>query len=573
MRAEGQGPVLKVRAVAGLHVVVLAWDFVDEPVVKRGQPLPAAVSDLLGFAIFREKLDAQGVVTQRTVLKGIKRFRDKDAGLAPGTPMRTDEHPVQTFLWADYTVGADSSFVYRVTPVHGSNSKLLDVRTAEATEVAVDTEPELDAREGVASHHVYFNRGVIGSQAYAREFGNVDPSGFDPGSDELVWLSNGLFEGFLSFVDRAEDEHYALRGAFYEFWYQPAVNALGAAHERGVDVKIVYEAEGGDGSYRDENQAALATARLLQPEIAIPRTKKTGIRHNKFLLLLRDDEPIAVWTGSTNISEGGIFGHANVGHAVDDAQVAASYLKYWEKLATDPTVGELKKTVLETSPLPADAPPPGTTVLFSPRDGSESTETLEWYADRIREAERLVCISIAFNYDAVFQAALNPPSDVLRYLVKDDALGKDELIGHDGDLLFAAGGRFEKGALKNFLTESGNPLNVNDYIHTKILIVDPMSSDPLVVSGSANFSRPSQRQNDENMLVIRGDTRVADIYLGEFMRVFDHHYARYLVKKLSAIDPATADSGYLKTAAGDWLPGHFIGAKSKRRKYFTETPD
>jgi phosphatidylserine/phosphatidylglycerophosphate/cardiolipin synthase-like enzyme len=99
-----------------------------------------------------------------------------------------------------------------------------------------------------------------------------------------------------------------------------------------------------------------------------------------------------------------------------------------------------------------------------------------------------------------------------------------------------------------------------------------LGNDPLVVSGSANFSRPSQRQNDENMLVIRGDTRVADIYLGEYMRVFDHHYARYLVKKLSAIDPATADSGYLKIAADDWLPGHFIGAKRKRRNYFAETP-
>jgi phosphatidylserine/phosphatidylglycerophosphate/cardiolipin synthase-like enzyme len=43
-----------------------------------------------------------------------------------------------------------------------------------------------------------------------------------------------------------------------------------------------------------------------------------------------------------------------------------------------------------------------------------------------------------------------------------------------------------------------------------------------VISGSANFSEASTTQNDENMLVIRGDTRVADIYLGEFMRLFTH---------------------------------------------------
>ncbi len=572
MRAEGQGPVLKVRAIAGLHVVVLAWDFVDEPAVKRGQPLPDDVSDLLGFAISRETLDAGGAVTERTVLKGIKRFRDKDAGLAPGTPMRTDEHPVQTFLWADYTVGTGSSYVYTVAPVHGLAPKLLDVRSADATTVPVATEPELDTREGTARHDMYFNRGVIGSQAYAREFGKVDPSGFDPASKEMVWLSHGLYEGFLSFVARAVDERFALRGAFYEFRYQPAVNALGAAHERGVDVKIVFEAEGGTGSYLDENTSALATAGLLQPEISFPRRKTTGIRHNKFLILLEDNQPVAVWTGSTNISEGGIFGHANLGHAVHDPELAASYLDYWDKLPGDPTVGQLKATALATSPLPAGPPPVGTTVLFSPRDDEDLTTTLDWYADRISEAERVVCISFAFNYDAVFQAVLNPSSDVLRYIVKDDALSKDELIGHDGDLLFAAGGRLDEGALQNFLAESGNPLNSNDYIHTKTLLVDPLGNDPLVITGSANFSRPSQRTNDENMLVIRGDTRVADIYVGEFMRIFDHHYARYIVKKLSAIDPETKESGYLKTSAAEWLPGHFIGAKRKRRTYFAETP-
>ena len=33
-------------------------------------------------------------------------------------------------------------------------------------------------------------------------------------------------------------------------------------------------------------------------------------------------------------------------------------------------------------------------------------------------------------------------------------------------------------------------------------------------------------QNDENSLVIQGDKRVADIYLTEFYRMFEHFYAR-----------------------------------------------
>jgi phosphatidylserine/phosphatidylglycerophosphate/cardiolipin synthase-like enzyme len=102
------------------------------------------------------------------------------------------------------------------------------------------------------------------------------------------------------------------------------------------------------------------------------------------------------------------------------------------------------------------------------------------------------------------------------------------------------------------------------------MLVDPLSEDPLVVTGSANFSKPSQRINDENMLIIRGDKRVADTYFGEFMRVFDHHYARYVVRILADEWRSDPEAGYLKESTAEWLPSHFNSAsyKSKRRKYF-----
>lgn len=54
----------------------------------------------------------------------------------------------------------------------------------------------------------------------------------------------------------------------------------------------------------------------------------------------------------------------------------------------------------------------------------------------------------------------------------------------------------------------------------------PLSDDPIVFTGAANFSEPSTTANAENMLVIRGDTRVADIYLGEFTRLFPLPFPR-----------------------------------------------
>jgi phosphatidylserine/phosphatidylglycerophosphate/cardiolipin synthase-like enzyme len=64
------------------------------------------------------------------------------------------------------------------------------------------------------------------------------------------------------------------------------------------------------------------------------------------------------------------------------------------------------------------------------------------------------------------------------------------------------------------------------HIHSKIILVDPLGSDPILVTGSANFSHDSTAVNDSNSLVIRGHTAVVDIYLTEFMRMFEHYHFR-----------------------------------------------
>ncbi len=170
MRRLETGPVLKVRGIAGLHVVVLAWDFSQQLIVS-GAALPPELERLLGFAIEREEYDGQGAVVERYVLRGIKRFRFKDQGLLPGTPVPLDEHPVQSFQWADYTVKPATTYAYRVIPMHGTPKNLAPKDVA-SVKVTVTTEPEItpDAGNGAPRHDIHFNRGVIGSQAYARRF-------------------------------------------------------------------------------------------------------------------------------------------------------------------------------------------------------------------------------------------------------------------------------------------------------------------------------------------------------------------------------------------------------------------
>ncbi len=157
MRQPEVGNVLAVRAISGLHVVTLAWDFVAGQEAKR--------EGLLGFAIERSELK-DGAVIERYFLRGIKRFQFKDEGVAPGTPMPTSEHPIQSFQWGDYTAKPATTYRYKVLPVYGK-PKLIELDDASATTVEIVTESEEGSagNDGQPRHDIYFNRGAAGVRA------------------------------------------------------------------------------------------------------------------------------------------------------------------------------------------------------------------------------------------------------------------------------------------------------------------------------------------------------------------------------------------------------------------------
>lgn len=564
MRSTAAGPFLNARAIAGTHVVTLAWD------VAAGKE--GGLTGLLGFAVERSEFNGEELV-ERYWLRGIKRFKGKDEGLAPGTQVPTSEHPIQSFQWGDYTAKPHTAYRYRIVPAYGK-PKLLSLKDSLGTEVSVTTESESDTASGtgVVRHDVYFNRGVAGSQAYARKFGKDRPDEAQPGSEQMAWLSRGLYEaltGFIALASGPDGGDYALRALLYEFRYAPVGEAFKAAAEMKADVQIRYEAQ----TYRAKNESMIGAVEI--GEICKPQKVRSGIRHNKFIVLIHKNIPIAVWTGSTNISAGGIFGHSNVGHIVWDTKIAERYLNYWESL-NDPkvTTTNLRKSDLEVEPTPnRHTSPPSDRILtlFSARDSEQTLSTLNWYADLVGSAKRMMCMTFAFNFDKIFQDVLDKPSDALRYVLLDKALdpGVEADIHNNGGTVVAAGEKLEKGDLENFLGEKLTGFNSVRYIHDKFILVDPLGNDPIVVTGTANFSRPSQVDNDENMLVIRGNLRVADIYFGEFMRLFDHLYVRYVISKHRDSKKNDPDAGFLRDSSEKWLTPHMTpGPKEKRRRYF-----
>lgn len=502
---------LRVHAIAGTYVVLLGLDI---PKARTG--------NLLGFAI--ERFDP--VENERYWLRGMKVFEETSAGIPPGTSVSLRDHPIQSFLWGDYTAKPGRQYEYRVVGLYGK-PKNLEIRqdvTVTVTTESVDT----------GTHAIHFNRGVAGSQAYENKFGRAPRDGdrTDPAYD---WLSRGLEEALLGFIESATGAGFALRGAVYEFTYPVVLEALAAAAARGVDVQIVYDRRGKASTDPDrkkvwqESEPAIEAAGLT--DFMIPRKTNSAIAHNKFLVLLHNEVPQEVWTGSTNLTWGGLFGQSNVGHLVRDPAIASRYLDYWKRLSVDPEYDRLRPEDTAASPTPAIPPAAGVAPIFSPRT---NLDLVDWYAGEAAKAKKSFFMTAAFGVHPKIATALQPESDVMRYLVLEKPQSSEAVrFETDHDVKVAIGSFLRTAILDRWTKERLTGLNRRvRYTHTKFLLIDPLGKDPLVVTGSGNFSDPSVDENDENMLVIQGDQRVADIYLGEFMRIFNHFYFRFLFQKL-----------------------------------------
>jgi hypothetical protein len=507
VRKPASAPGLTVQLIAGTYVVLIGMS------VDRDR-----ADGLLGFAI--ERTDhTEG---EQSPLPNNLVFERNDRGAR--TDPSTLLNPVQAVVWGDYTAKPRHTYTYAVTAMYGTPTRL---RPGPRAEARIRTE---DPDDG--THGVFFNRGVAASAAYERRFKNQRPDAV-PNREAYKWLSRGLEEAAIAFIGQAVDSRYALRAAMYEFEFPTVLEAFKVADAAGADVRIVYDNVKGK-STGEQNQAAIKAAGLTG---RVKARSNISIAHNKFVVLIRDGVPEQVWTGSTNITEGGIFGHANVGHRITDREVAKSFLEYWEHLEKNPGREEFKAFNDPPPAIPAARPPKRSrTAVFSPR---HQLDTLEWYVRLADSAEQAVFLTAAFGLGIEIAPVFAEDRDYLRYLLLDTERGDIEAVRRDPDNVVSAGGYKGKGAFRAWIAQALRHLNRLDYIHTKFMLIDPLTDDPVIITGSANWSDESSKTNDENMLVIRGNKRAADIYLTDFMRLFNHYRLRGKAKpRRTEVEPS-----------------------------------
>jgi phosphatidylserine/phosphatidylglycerophosphate/cardiolipin synthase-like enzyme len=297
-------------------------------------------------------------------------------------------------------------------------------------------------------------------------------------------------------------------------------------------------------------------------------------------VLSQNGQPKAVWTGSTNLSENGIFGHSNLGHIVEDATVATAFRSYWDRLEADPGVNNTYRTANEAAtPTPALPLADGTQVVFSPR--GTNLETLDRYAQIAGSAQGALFMTFAFGMHAKFKEVYRRDDAILRMalLEKEGNPATEQekadllAIRRRPNVLVALGNRIVTNTFDRWLRELSRIVpSVHVYwIHTKYMLVDPLGADPVVVTGSANFSKASTESNDENMLVVKGDKRIADVYFGEFLRLYAHYAFRESVKRyLDQAEDGVVEEWRPQYLA--WMEPYFDPADHKalfaRRVYF-----
>lgn len=515
----------RVKAYAGTNGVLLAMDLAES---RR--------NGLLGFAIEKQQGDKPWLFLFNSLT-----FPGKVHTFPQYHATPSDKAPLQKFRWADYAVNPGTTLHYRVHLAYG---------TADAPLLGESLALSITSDDGhLANQSVIFNRAVAASQAFQRKFPDLDaqisanknlPIEAWPDAARL-WLENGLLARLLSFNEQAVDAQWALDIAIYEYQLQAIIDAVNAAFARGVQVRVLYHAQ------PDDPDTTLNEANLAQLPAANKRGRVThNIFHDKFIVLSRVDgvgqrQPKAVLCGSTNFTANGVYRQANVVHTLDDVTIATRYLQTFEEVWANPAdVAATRNWITEHNPMDPTQP---LFAGFSPRSGGGD---LREFVEIIEAASKDVLFVTAFTLpDAILNALLGKPhDDILRYGLQNTA---SRITGFHADRSaeFAATALLNTG-LEGWLKENMKGQKGNLLVHTKAVVVDFTSDRPTIISGSHNLSTSASHGNDENFLIIRGDTDLADRYGLELLRFYEHYRYRYFAKKLELkqVSPLAVDDSW-----------------------------
>jgi phosphatidylserine/phosphatidylglycerophosphate/cardiolipin synthase-like enzyme len=543
---------IAVKAYANADDVLIAWE-------------PDTWSkDWVGFKVERRD-DVSGQVT---VL--VNRIPPQaGAGAVQTAGVSSAESPIRRCIWTDHDAVSTDNVSYRVTAMKGAGTAgTFAPDASSASEWSAPTVATGDAGGGLSA---FFNRGTLMSQIVSR-FVNKDTSEqalrafvknlATPGGSARQYLAGDALHQILTFLGEANRRGGTVFAALYEINDQQLINALKAFGPRG-HVLI------GNGSATASTSPPVAD-QLTEAGVVVKHRdlshagKSSPSVHNKFVVEAdaSGNSASRVLTGSTNWTTTGLCTQLNNVLIVEDTTIAGRFRKQWDLLvaAGDDMTPSLQTS--NTTPTTSGA----ATLYFAATHGEAEFKPV---LDLIAGAkEGVVFLMFMPGQSPLLKALLDRVQENKVYVrgvvssVTPSSTGVTSMGGQvvksgapaqafHRDVLLPAGISAEDDPSwedSEFTVQEIRSAGMMAIVHSKTIVIDPFSPDCAVITGSHNFSDSASAKNDENLVIIRGNQRLAQAYAVHINGVYDHYSWRAFLAS-----GGKADQIY--QPLDGWMPG------------------
>jgi len=285
-------------------------------------------------------------------------------------------------------------------------------------------------------------------------------------------------------VDSIGSANDSIDLAIYSFSLPTVADALIAARDRGVEIRMVMEAD---------NMESSQVKRLLAAGIPIQPDSSDGLMHDKFVLIDKHE----VWAGSMNLTITSVQEDANNLIRIELQELVADYAVEFDAMYERQLFGQ---SHIPQTPYPLFTVGSTTLEAFFPPNDSAARRLTELI---VSSDESIVFMASNFTSDplsAALIAAGGRGVNVSGLMDADNAISD---TGSDYQLLTDAG-------IRVMLDKDPGRM------HHKVLIID----NAIVAFGSYNFTGSAEKYNDENLLIIH-DPGLAARFLAEYQRLID----------------------------------------------------
>ena len=517
--ADSSVAKFRLRIHRGEGMVLLAMDW------KQGKPPP----DFSGF--FIEYREPSG--TTFYPLKNRIGFADA-AGKVNPAKLSTQDSPIQKFRWVHFPYQAElpGAFTYRVTPMFMNAQKKLEPGDPQQAGL------ELRRETYPGQLNVTFTRGFVSSQAFVDRYapdGDVstllpanaaDGLDFEPthpkAQEALAWMGFEARKAILEVLDEAIAKKAQVSVVAYDLNEPEVVSRLEKMEGR---LRVIIDDEGDHGASGSAENAAEARLVVSAGRANVKRQHLGKLQHNK-TIVVEAGALQKVVCGSTNFSWRGFYVQNNNALVLQGATAVSAFRTAFDAyFASDSVAAFGKGPSAGWNPLGLGGIE--AQVAFSPHSSANALLG-KVAADIQGGTTSSLLYSLAFLYQTpgVIQSAIKSVTgrnDRFVYGISDRKVGGLDLQKPDGNLAPVHPEALSGDVPEPFKAEPTGGGGTR--MHHKFVVIDFDQPTARVYLGSYNFSQPADRENGENLVLIR-DRRATTAYMVEALRIFDHYHFR-----------------------------------------------